>query len=165
MPIRAIHRLKSDPAARWPQRSDLPFSMIGRLTKLWYNSKYAAQARGTRFDLTRDQFIDFWLDEDRYDRRERGEDLTMARIDKRRGYSWDNIECLTRAEDLARQGRGFTGARNRPVFVGARRFESVAEAARTFGVSAQLACYRAKKRFKSSDGAWVYEDVLTREGL
>jgi hypothetical protein len=165
MAYRIIHRQKVDSAARWPSRHDLAFSVVARLTKLWNDTKFAALFRGISFTLTRDQFIDFWLEDARFDRRERGEDLTMARIDKRRGYSWDNIECLTRAEDLARQGRGFKGSRARPVFVGARRFDSLVEAAKTFGVSRQVAQYRAKARMKTEHGEWVYEDQLEGDGL
>jgi hypothetical protein len=141
------------------------FESFAHLTKLYHDAKYRALARGIRFGLTREQFIDFWMEDDRVGRRQRGEELTMARIDKRRGFEWDNIECLTRAEDLALQGRRFYGRRNRAVFVGSRRFETVTEAARAFEVTPQVACYRAKARMKTDHGEWVYEDVLKEDGL
>lgn len=151
------------PKPVWPG-SAVPFSVVCRLTKLYYDSKFGARARSVRFNLTRDQYIDFWIQDNRFERRER-EGLTMARIDKRIGFQWDNIECLTRGEDLARQGRGFTGKRARAIYVGSQRFATVGDAAVAFNVSHQVASYRAKVRMKTDAGEWVYEDVMQREAI
>lgn len=156
---RAAGKNLADPAVR--AKADPAFLIYGDLTRKFWMSKKIATARGQGWWLTLEQYIEFWLTDDREHRRV-PEKLVMARVRKDDAWAWDNIECVTRKQELALRGAQFKGAyaRQRAVWVGEKRFDGLREAARHFKVSAPLARYRCKKQVATLAGTWRYDDDI-----
>lgn len=82
-------------------------AILNQLKKKFLNSKYQARHRNQEWGITRQQFIDLWMENDRWiESGVKLHSLSLCRIDLEKGWTIDNVKFLTRKEMLARPQRG-----------------------------------------------------------
>lgn len=76
------------------------------LTRAWHTSKCQARHRGQEWYLTKQEFLDLWLEDDSWVHRGRkGDDLTMCRLDMNGAWEISNVEICTRKCMLQREAQ------------------------------------------------------------
>jgi len=83
-----------------------PDPLKKRLHDQFLKSKAQANFRKEGWELERDEYINLWLEGDRYLRKgRRPEDLCMTRIDTTKPWSLENCEIIPRSEHFKERNR------------------------------------------------------------
>ena len=71
-----------------------------QMKKAFKEQKRRARQRGVSFEMSFDQWRDFWTEDDRWSRRGTGADnLVMSRIGDEGAYKVGNVVCQTQREN------------------------------------------------------------------
>lgn len=74
------------------------------LRRCWHNARTQAESRGEAFELTWEDYLLAWTTDDRHLRKGTTNDaMVMARIDRGESWSLNNIEFITRRQQLKKK--------------------------------------------------------------
>lgn len=75
--------------------------VISAIERRFLTTRCQARHRNEPFEITRQQFIDMWLTDDRWQNTGRGSDsFVLTRINRSGAWSLDNVKIVTRKQML-----------------------------------------------------------------